>query len=72
MTFVFCSFQLKLQYVKCSESVGSENKHAISGYIVLMYSKLFFNSKFKFQENATREVYASKDFLGVDLISPTN
>ena len=46
-TFVFfLSFQLKLQYFKYSSPVFSANSHALPEYIVLIYSKIFFNSKF--------------------------
>ena len=48
-TFVFLFiFRLKYQYLKCSESVVSANKHALPKNIVLMYSEVLFNSKFKF------------------------
>ena len=42
-TFVFWSFQLKVQYFKYSWSVLSENSHALPENIVLIYSKIFFN-----------------------------
>ena len=45
-TFVFLSFQLKLQYFKYSWSVFSENSHALPENIVLIYIKIFLNSKF--------------------------
>ena len=45
-TFVFWSFQLKLQYFEYSSSVFCENSHALPENIVLIYSKIFFNSKF--------------------------
>ena len=45
-TFVFLIFQLKLQYFKYSSSVFSENSHALPKNTVLIYSKIFFNSKF--------------------------
>ena len=45
-TFVFLSFQLKLQYFEYSLSVFSANSHALPKNIVLIYSKIFFNSKF--------------------------
>ena len=63
--FCLFSFQLKLQYLKCSESVVSENKYALLEYIVLMYSivRLFRNSSFL--ENAKTKVYALEDSLGV-------
>ena len=48
-TFVFWSFQLQLQYFKCSESVVSENKHALPENIVLVYSKVFLIEKSSFQ-----------------------
>ena len=44
-TFIFLSFQLKLQYYKSSETVVSENNHLLQETIVLMYSKIFLNSK---------------------------
>ena len=47
-TFVVWSFQLKLPYYKNSEWVVSENNHVLPENIVLMYSKIFLNSKFKF------------------------
>ena len=45
-TFVFWSFQLKLKYFKYSSSVFSENSHALPKNIVLIKTKIFFNSKF--------------------------
>ena len=45
-TFVFWCFQLKLQYFKYSSSIFSANIHALPENIVLIYSKIFFNSKF--------------------------
>ena len=44
---LFLSFQLKLQYFKSSDSALSENNHTQAENIVLMYSKVFFNSKLK-------------------------
>ena len=41
-TFIFLSFQLKLQYFKYSSSVFSENSHALPKNIVRIYSKFFF------------------------------
>ena len=45
-TFGFLSFQLKVQYFNYSSSVFSENSHALPENIVLIYSKIFFNTKF--------------------------
>ena len=45
-TFVFWSFQFKLPYYKCSESVVSENNRVLPENIVLLHSKIFLNSKF--------------------------
>ena len=36
--FFFLSFQFKLQYLLCYESVVSRNSHALLGNIVLKYS----------------------------------
>ena len=52
-------------YFKCSESVVSENNHALPENIVLVYFKVFLVRNSSFQENAETKVYALEDSLGV-------
>ena len=66
VTLVFLSFHLKHQYLKCSKSVISENKHAPLENIVLMYSKVFFNSKFKYSRKCQNKSVCVRDSLGVE------
>ena len=42
-----------------------KNNHALSGNVVLIYSKVFLNSKFLFQENAKTKMYTLEDSLGM-------
>ena len=58
MPSITTSFRLKHQYLKCSESVVSENKHALLENIALMYSKVLFIRNSSFPENAKTKVYA--------------
>ena len=62
-TFVFLSFQLKLPYFKSSESDVSENNHVLPENIVLMYSKIFLNSKFKFSRKFQNKSVCVRRFL---------
>ena len=62
-TFVFQSFQLKPPYFKSSESNVSENNHVLPENIVLMYSKIFLNSKFKFSRKCQNKSVCVKRFL---------
>ena len=59
----FLSFQLKLQYFKSSESDVSDNNHVLPENIVLMYSKIFLNSKFKFSRKCQNKSVCVRRFL---------
>ena len=63
MTFVFWSFQLKLPYFKSSVSVVSENNRVLPKNIILMYSKIFVNSKFKFSRKCQNKSVCVRRFL---------
>ena len=67
-TFGFLSFQLKLQYFKYSLSVFSENSHALPEIIVLIYSKIFFNTKFKFSRKCQNKSVCIRRFLRCTLL----
>ena len=64
-TFVFLSFQLKLQFFKYSMLVLSENSHALPKNIVLICSKIFFNSKFWFSRKCQNKSVCVRRFLCV-------
>ena len=61
--FRFLKFSTQLQNFKCSESVVSENKHALPENIVLMYHKVFYNSKFKFSRKCKNKSVCVRRFL---------
>ena len=62
-TFVFLSFQLKLQYLICSKLVISENNHALPENIALMYSKVILNLKFTFSRKYQSKSVCIRRFL---------
>ena len=62
-TFVFRSFQLKLPYFKSSESDVIENNHVSLENIVLMYSKIFLNSKSQFLRKCQNKSVCVRRFL---------
>ena len=70
----FCNLQFKLKHFKCSESVFSENNHALLKKIVLMYSKVVLIRNSSFQEKFKTKVYmyALEDSLGVFISLPTD
>ena len=61
LRFSFLKFYLKLQYLKYSDSVVSEN--ALPENAVLLYSKVFVHLNLSFQENAKTKAYAVEDSL---------
>ena len=61
--FHFLSFRLENQYLKCSESVVSTNKHVLLECLVLMYFKILFNWKFKFSRKCQNKRVCVRRFL---------
>ena len=62
-TFVFWSFQPKLQYLRYSKSVIFENNYALPVDIGQMYPKVFWNSKFKFSRKCRNKSVCVRTFL---------
>ena len=62
MTNCYSVFRI-VPYFKSSESVVSENNHALPENIVRMYSNFFLNSKFKFLRKCQNKSVCVRRFL---------
>ena len=62
-TFVIWSFQFTHPYFQNSESDVSENNHVLLESIVLMYSKIFLNSKIRFSRKCQNKSVCVRRFL---------
>ena len=61
--FIFLSFKLKRPYFKSSKSRVSQNEHASLKTIVLMFSLIFLNSKFKFSRKCQNKSVCVRRFF---------
>ena len=68
---IFEVFNSNLNILKYSESITSENNHALPENIVLMYYKVFLNSKLKFSRKLQNKSVCVRRFLRCSLILPT-
>ena len=61
--FILWSFQLKIEYFKCSVSVVSGNKYALPRNLIKMYSSIFSDLKMKFSRTFETKCICIRRFL---------